>query len=109
MKRAAILLVTVVLACACSRKERRDLAPPVDSSTTMTPPLSNDDSIRCPAALVATRKGGTDSDRFVAPSEAERAAMREAIERLVKEGLAARAPAQALAAQTGYEIVDVAE
>jgi hypothetical protein len=109
MNRAAILLAVLALACACSRKERRAPAPPVDSSITMTPPTSNDESIRCPAALVATRKGGTDSDRFVAPAESERAAMREAIERLVKQGLAARAATEGLLAPVGYEIVDVAE
>jgi hypothetical protein len=65
--------------------------------------------MRCPAALVATRKGGTDADRFVAPTDAERTAMRDAMAALVKEGAAARAKAQALLAPAGFEIVDVTE
>ncbi len=60
----------------------------------------------CPAVLAATRAGGMDAGRFVAPDPVERGAVRDAIAHLVGDGEAGRRAAHASALGAGYEIVD---
>jgi len=70
---------------------------------------ADDDDARCPPSLIATRKGGSDPDRYVAPTDAERAALRDAIATLVRGGDGARARAAKSAANAGFELADVPE
>lgn len=111
--RHAALRVTALavglLALGCSRKEKLAEAPAVDPSSNQKDSPVENIQTECPAALVAARRGGTDSDRYVAPSEAERAAMRDAAALLVSGGASARAAATAKAATAGFDILDVPE
>jgi hypothetical protein len=96
----------------CSPRENGRQPAPVSASRStrksdaVTAPVPSSD---CPRALVAARRGGTQADRYVTPSEAERAAMKGLVEGLVRDarrGLAiARAEADALA----YLLEDVSE
>jgi hypothetical protein len=74
-----------------------------------TVPALDEDSLRCPAALAATRRGGTDPDRYVAPTDAERDALRDTIATLLKMGAQARGPASRSAARAGFEVIDLPE
>jgi hypothetical protein len=66
-------------------------------------------SFDCPAALVAARRGGSDPDRYVVPSHADRAAMTDLVARLVTGGAAVRASLAPAATALGYAIDDVRE
>jgi hypothetical protein len=70
--------------------------------------LIDQDSL-CPPALVATRRGGSDPDRYVAPTRDERDAIRDAITMLVKTGPPDRRAAERAADRAGFEIVDLEE
>jgi hypothetical protein len=72
-------------------------------------PTVDEDSLRCPAALAAARRGGTDLDRYVAPTDAERDALRDTIATLTKMGAQARGPASRSAAHAGFEVIDLPE
>lgn len=110
--RAAAFLALLPLAAACTRSERKldsgaqDVAPrpaPRDTPGVRMVPKG------CSAALIAARRGGTDADRYVVPTEAERAAIQEVVSRLAAHGSAERDAASSQAQLAGYEIVDVAE
>ena len=62
---------------------------------------------RCPVALVETRRGGTESGRYVAPGDEDRATIRRTIATLLSGG--SREQAGVEAARAGFEIVDVPE
>jgi hypothetical protein len=65
--------------------------------------------IRCPGALLATREGGTDPDRYVQPSEAEREALRDAMSTLTATDPAAAtiAAASPSLAKAGFEAIPI--
>ena len=112
----ALALFTMV-ALACTRRETRNAAPAPDvaqppASTTSRPEVAMPKPppfLDCPAALVATRRGGTDADRYAVPTDAERDTFRELVARIVRSGAAGRDGAATLAASVGFEIVDVPE
>ncbi len=63
--------------------------------------------MRCPDALAATRSGGNDPDRYVAPTDGERDALRDTIASLLEAQ--ARGAAAKSAAHAGFELVDLPE
>lgn len=63
----------------------------------------------CPSALIAARRGGSDADRYRAPSEAQGVAMADLVARLAKDGQPGRANAAAAALAVGFRIDDVPE
>lgn len=77
--------------------------PPVVSTT---PETLEHATMKCPHELTSTRRGGTDPDRYVAPSPDAAAAIRGAIAALVTAGGTREAAARA-ASSAGYEVVDV--
>jgi hypothetical protein len=95
---------------ACHREKHVGLLPDVDQ----LPSETNEGGMRttaklCPAALLAARRGGTDADRFVPPTDEERTAMSELVSHLVAGGSMPAPVAGSLAVAAGYEIVDVAD
>jgi len=63
----------------------------------------------CPDALLSARRGGSEAERYVVPGEGDRAAMKSAVEALVREGRAALEKARAAAAAIAYRIEDLPE
>ena len=97
----AISAAVATLGCSCARKH--------GAGTSMKPIESSDPAMRCPAALLSARRGGTEPGRYVVPSEADRVAMGNAAEKLVREGVAARDDVATLVMTAGFELVDVGE
>ena len=64
-------------------------------------PLIDQDS-PCPPALVATRRGGSNPDRYVAPTCEERDAIRDTVATLVRAGPSARSAAERAADRAGF-------
>jgi hypothetical protein len=62
----------------------------------------------CPAALLAARKGGSAPDRYVTPSELERASFSVLVARLLAPGLD-RERAETLARSLGFRVQDMPE
>ncbi len=93
----------------CSRKEKLAEPPAADPSSNQKDPPVDVTKTECPAALVAARRGGTDSDRYVPPSDADRAAMRDAAALLTANAPNARAEATTRAAAAGFDLIDVPE
>jgi hypothetical protein len=98
-----------LLVLGCSRKEKLAETPTVDPSSNQKDPPVENVQTECPAALVAARRGGSDSDRYVPPNDADRTAMRDAAALLLSGGAKARAEAAAKAGAAGFEIMDVPE
>jgi hypothetical protein len=98
----AIVTAGLAIAGGClrSRAARNAEDPPMSAA----PPSFRN----CPLALVDAREGGLAPDRYVVPSDEERAVMRDVLSSL--SGAADVSPfARARAAQIGFEIVAVAE
>jgi hypothetical protein len=81
--------------------------PRLSTSASATPERLERMTLTCPPELVDTRRGGTDADRYVVPSEEARSALQRAITALVTAG-GKRDSAARDATFAGYEIVDVA-
>lgn len=97
-------IAATTIGCSCAR--RHDVRPP---GAAMTKLAAGDARTRCPAALVDARKGGSDAQRYVVPTEEERATMRESIRRLLADGWPSRKDVTSALAAIGYELIDVAE
>lgn len=92
-----VALATVaVLGLSCRR------ARPEPTIHTTEEPVHRID-VRCPRALLDAREGGLDPDRYVAPPDGERRALRDAIASL----LAGRGDAKEHASAAGFELVDL--
>jgi hypothetical protein len=63
----------------------------------------------CPSHLSAARRGGATPNRYVAPTEDERASLRSVVDLLVGRGAAERGHAAEKARTIGFEIVDAPE
>lgn len=116
MKKTPLILASITAGLACTPRETRNAAPPADvvqpPASTAPPevPMPKPPAfLDCPAALVATRRGGSDADRYVVPTDAEREAFRDLVARIVGSGPTGRSAAATLATSIGFEIVDVAE
>ena len=104
---ALVLSLALCPACTCARK---DLSPSQESEgADVVQPGLSEEQMKCPAALVAARKGGADPERYVVPSDGERSAIRDVAEKLLGGAPRARQEASLAAAGAGFEIVDVAE
>ena len=103
---ALLVMSTTWPGCLCARKHD---AHEVESSNGMMKLTSGDPKLRCPQALVDARRGGSDAQRYVVPSETDRSTMRDAVERLVRGGWSARADVTAALVGLGWEVIDVAE
>lgn len=118
MTRACFVAILPLAAIACTPKEPsrsspQDVAQPSMPAASLTPPV-HDSAVApiardCPHLLLAARRGGTDADRYVVPTDGERSAMRDAVARILAGGASSRAVANATASAAGYEIVDVPE
>jgi hypothetical protein len=99
-------LVLLSASCSANRSAKAD-ASALSSAT--SPGKSQPGLARnvCPPQLTAARQGGSDADRYVVPSEAERAVLRQAISKLLAGGVGARAEASRIAAPIDFEIADV--
>jgi len=103
----ATLLIIFAVTHAGARK---DVPPPRPVDVTEAPLASKTVDLKgCPAALVEARKGGTDADRYVVPSEEDRTLMRDMAAMLAAKGTAGRAEATKLAASAGFDVIDVPE
>lgn len=101
---AVLATLTVVgTGCSCTKKSE------VKTMSSASALGAADPSLRCPAALVNARQGGTDPTRYVVPTDEERRVLREAIGRYLREGDGARAAVAEAIAKIGFEIIDVAE
>jgi hypothetical protein len=108
-KSGVLVLATAIAlsGCVCKRTAQgggSDETPPGAKKSAMTK-----NEIRCPGALLATREGGTDSDRYVQPTEAERDALRDAIATLTATDptTATIAAAKPSLAAAGFEAVPI--
>lgn len=96
----AIAVVTPLLASGC----KRHVPPPtgkVEERVVKAVDMS------CPAELDATRDGGLDPDRYVAPTEAERKAIREAVSILIHGGDGAIGRAASIAKAASFGVVEI--
>lgn len=96
----ATLAIAAALGCVAFRSAADSVRPGEVQMNT---------SLECPAGLASARRGGSDPDRYRAPSDANRAAMTDLIARLVTGGAAARATLASEAAAIGFSIDDVVE
>jgi hypothetical protein len=102
-----IIGVLAGAACRCVHEQR-----PIDSAVEGPREVivsTNPAFIGCPAALLDTRRGGTERGSYIAPSDAEREALRDAAARLIGANEGGRDAARAAAAVAGFEVVDVPE
>jgi hypothetical protein len=104
--------LVVIWFAACTPREKRVrqtlpdvVQPPAETSEGGMRTISK----ACPAALLAARRGGTDADRFVVPTDEDRAIMSDLVARLVARGSTPPPLAGSLAIAAGYEIVDVSD
>lgn len=100
--RRFVFLIACTIACTAAVAStgcRRRAAPPEPVEPVVVKAID----VRCPDLLLETREGGLDPDRWVAPTESERRALREAIGAL----LTGRSieEARAHAKQASFEIV----
>src|SRR5438132_1343528 len=103
----ALVCAIAAMGCSCRHKARGDPNRPVAQRLDQV--LEGDAAMRCPTALTAARRGGAEAGRYVVPSEADRIALGNAAEKLVREGASARSDVSAILATAGFELVDVAE
>jgi hypothetical protein len=89
----------------CGRTETRTALAAQDAGTSEQKSMTGS----CPQELLAARRGGSDADRYVVPSEAERLALRRAVGALIGGGADARAEASRIASTIDFEVVDVAD
>lgn len=94
----AALVCLALAGFACRRTK------PEPTPTTREEPVRAVD-VRCPQALLETRDGGLDPDRYVVPSDPERRALRDAIASLI----VGRGDAKDHAAKAGFELVDLGD
>lgn len=94
----------------CSPRENGPRpVPAVASGGSRSVPVTPARSVECPAALAATRRGGSEADRYVVPSEVERAAMKGLVEQLVRDGNPALPSARTRVAAVAYQVEELPE
>jgi len=102
---ASLLLLTAPAVGSGCRARRGSSATPARTEAHVVSPVDG----RCPAALVATRDGGLDADRYVVPNDLERRGMRDAMARLLGSLPGAREKAASELSNIGFQIIDVPE
>jgi hypothetical protein len=104
------LLLVVVTAISCRGATKGDPPPPAPTRAASSPDAASsrlEEPMVCPASLVEARQGGALPNRFVAPTDDERAGMRALFARLLAvRDAAAIGDARADAARIGFEIVE---
>jgi hypothetical protein len=101
-----LVLATSVAMSGCVCKQT---SPDAAANTGAKKGAMTKTDIRCPGALLATREGGTDPDRYVQPSDVEREALRDGIATLTSTDPSAAtiAAASPSLAKAGYEAVPI--
>jgi hypothetical protein len=102
---AAVVLLGCTTTRGCRREPTRDIV-------AEDKPMKHDraaQSWTCPASLLEARRGGSDPDRYVEPSEADRSTMAKLAARLMTEGASALPTAASDAAAISYRIEEVRE
>lgn len=102
--RALCMLTSISAFAACTHGRCAD--DPTSKSEVVPKETGSMIDDRCPAALVAARKGGADPGRYVVPGDDDRDAIRRAMAELLG---GTRDAAKAHAAAASFEIIDVAE
>jgi hypothetical protein len=106
MKRATagfLLVAGAALSCRSSSKGTGAPTPPPPSTSVPSPPVLEETMV-CPAAIVEARSGGALPNKFIAPSEDDRARMKALFGRVL-DG-AALAEVRADAAKFGFELIE---
>jgi hypothetical protein len=93
--------------CTAAQTCRRDAPPAAGSEFKKV--SQGGPSFTCPAGLIAARRGGSDPDRYRAPSPEERAALTRLVASLVSGDSRISAPARTDAAALGFRIEPVPE
>ena len=98
-------MMSLASGCSCTRRKHVDPLP--ETSMTPRPRFGTENApsrepwLACPHALSVARQGGTDSDRYVAPNQAERSALADAIARLLsREGVDRKAASDSAASES---------
>jgi hypothetical protein len=99
--------------CGGGEESKEDADAPIDATTAdaqKSPwPTAEETKVKCPELLVAARKDGTMPNKYVVPSDADRAVMRDAIALLLSKGESARADAAKKLEPIGFVIDDLPE
>jgi hypothetical protein len=107
---APVLLVLLAVAGCRSRAKSDGERPATTPAASTCDASPRDDMItECPAALLEARRDGTLPNRYVVPTEDERAKMKALVTKLLARGDAGLAEARAEAGKFGFEIVDASE